>query len=328
MSRMENNGRPWAYSAFRTRVSRRLVLSPGFIRITLAGPGLRNFAPWGLDQRIKLVLPMADGSVADFGLLADPTPHPSDWYARWRALPEGERNVLRTYTPAAIRPEAGEIDVDVVIHEPPGPASRWALDARIGEEIVLTGPDIRAGETGYGIAWRPGGARRVLIVGDETAFPAIRNILDALEEGVRATVIVEVGEPGDDLISPRRGSAVSVEVSRRDGIPGSGLDTAVRAWAATESTSGGPEATVVADDLYVWIAGEAGSVARVRRYLSDELGVPKERISFLGYWRHGALSRPDDGPCARGSPSSPLLSPRSGGVTSPSKHSCVARETT
>ncbi|PSL39143.1 NADPH-dependent ferric siderophore reductase [Labedella gwakjiensis] len=289
MSHLENNGRPWAYSAFRARVSRRRVLSPGFVRMTLAGPDLRNFAPWGLDQRIKLVLPMADGSLADFGLLADPTPHPSDWYARWRALPEGDRNVLRTYTPAAIRPEAGEIDVDVVIHEPPGPASRWALGARIGEEIVLTGPDIRAGVTGYGIAWQPGDARRVLIVGDETAFPAIRNILDALGEDVRAHVLAEVGGTEDDLLSSRRSDSVTVDVRRRNGIPGSGLDDAVRDWAAaaSETTSGEQEPTAVADDLYVWIAGEAGSVTRIRRHLADDLGVPKERISFLGYWRHG-----------------------------------------
>jgi NADPH-dependent ferric siderophore reductase len=280
---MENNGRPWAYSAFRARVAHRRVLSPGFIRVTLAGPDLANFAPWGLDQRIKLVLPMADGTFADVGLLADPTPHPSDWYARWRALPEGERNVLRTYTPAGVRPEAGEIDVDVVIHEPPGPASRWALEARIGEEIVLTGPDIRAGGTGYGIAWNPGEAHRVLIVGDETAFPAIRNILDALTLDTRATVLVEVGDSADDVISSRRGDSVKVDVRRRHGVPGGGLDAAVRDWAAAESPSVGPRT----DDLYVWIAGEAGSVTRIRRYLTDELGVPKDVVSFLGYWKLG-----------------------------------------
>lgn len=280
---VENNGRPWAYSAFRARVAHRRVLSPGFVRVTLAGPDLADFAPWGLDQRIKLVLPMADGSFADFGLLADPTPHPSDWYARWRALPEGERNVLRTYTPAAIRPQSCEIDVDVVIHEPPGPASRWALDAAIGEEIVLTGPDIRAGPTGYGIGWEPGAARRVLVVGDETAFPAIRNILDALRRGTHATVLLEVGDLEDDILSTVRSDSVSVDVRLRDGVPGSGLDAAARDWAAATLPPAGPEM----DDLYVWIAGEAGSVTRIRRYLTGEGHVPKEHVSFLGYWKHG-----------------------------------------
>ncbi|WP_430785660.1 siderophore-interacting protein [Actinoplanes sp. G11-F43] len=264
--------RPWEYSAFPVRVTATRRLSPGFVRITLAGPALEHFAPWGVDQRIKVVLPMPDGGLAEFGLLDQPTPHPSHWYARWRALPPDQRNVLRTYTPAAIRD--GEIDVDFVIHEPAGPASAWALTARPGDRIVITGPDIRAGWTGYGICWAPGDARDVLIAGDETAFPAIRNIVTTLRPGVRAHVLAETGDPADDLLTGLVRDGVTVRVAARGAVHGQALEQLVRDCP-------------LADGGYVWIAGESGSVTRIRQHLTRDRGVPKDRIAFLGYWKLG-----------------------------------------
>lgn len=217
---------------------------------------------------------MPDGGLAEFGLLDQPTPHPSHWYARWRALPPEERNVLRTYTPAAIRD--GEIDVDFVIHEPAGPASAWALTARPGDELVITGPDTRAGWTGYGICWAPGTARDLLIAGDETAFPAIRNILATLGPDVRAQVFAEVGDPADDLLGAPAADGVTIRVVVRGAVHGQALEEAVRAWP-------GP----AGDDLYVWLAGESGSVTRIRQHLTRERGVAKDRIAFLGYWKLG-----------------------------------------
>jgi NADPH-dependent ferric siderophore reductase len=61
-----------------------------------------------------------------------------------------------------------------------------------------------------------------------------------------------------------------------------GVEKAVRAWGETH----GPAARE--DELfYAWLAGESGSITRIRRYLTHELGIAKERVSFLGYWRLG-----------------------------------------
>ncbi|GAB7039130.1 MULTISPECIES: siderophore-interacting protein [Catenuloplanes] len=282
------NDRPWAYSAFRVRVRAVRQLSPGFVRVTLAGESLRHFAPWGVDQRIKLVLPLPGGGTADFGLLDEPTPHPSHWYARWRALPAADRNVLRTYTPAAIRADAGEIDVDFVVHQPPGPASTWALTARPGDELVVTGPDVRAGYTGYGICWTPGDARDVLVVGDETAFPAIRNILADLHGDVRATVLVETADPADDLVSGAARDRHTVHPVRRATVHGHAVEAAVRAWADREADA----ARRLGTGFYAWLAGESGSVTRIRQHLTRDRGIDKERVSFLGYWKLGSALVP------------------------------------
>nr|WP_269450228.1 siderophore-interacting protein [Gordonia sp. LAM0048] len=99
MTQSIESTRPWEYSAFPVTVASTQRISPNFIRVTLLDPSLGNFAPWGLDQRIKLVLPMVDGTEPDFGLLEDPTPHPKQWYTRWKELPADRRNELRTYTP-------------------------------------------------------------------------------------------------------------------------------------------------------------------------------------------------------------------------------------
>lgn len=240
--------RPWAYTAFPVEVSAVVRISPNFLRITFSGETLDHFAPWGVDQRIKLIFPLPDGSFADFGLLADPTPHPSHWYAPWKQLPAEERNVLRTYTPSGIRPGERAVDVDILIHNPPGPASLWAQSAEVGDRLGINGPDIRNGYTGYGIHWNPGPAATLLLAGDETAFPAIANILDSLGEGVD---------------------------------PGSGLEELIREWGGRQNPGN------VNDDLYVRVAGESDAVARIRRYLTKELGIAKERIAFFGYWRIG-----------------------------------------
>lgn len=274
--------RPWAYSAFPVEVRARRVLSAHFVRLTFGGDALADFAPWGVDQRIKLVLPLPDGSIADFGLLDEPTPHPSEWYTRWKALPEDARNVLRTYTPAEIRPEQREIDIDFYLHDPAGPASAWAAAAAVGDTAVINGPDRRMGWTGYGIHWHPGPARRFLLVADETAFPAVRGILRTLDDTHRVDVILECTDPSDDVVSADTPAFARVtRVPRGDG-PETGAEHAVAAWSAAHGAE-------VRNDpyFYAWVAGESGTTTRIRRHLTAQVGVAKEQVSFLGYWRIG-----------------------------------------
>lgn len=274
--------RPWEYSAFPVTVARIRQLTPGFLRITLAGPALANFAPWGLDQRIKLVLPMFDGSRPEFGLLEEPTPHPQQWYTRWKALPAGQRNVLRTYTPAAIRADTEEIDVDVYIHEPPGPASRWALSCAPGDDLVITGPDARCGYTGYGLHYEPPTTlQRLLLVGDESSLPAISNIVAPLAPGTPTEVFLELADPEDNTLIAAE-PTIRVHVIERGPGAGERLESAVREWGAHH---GG--AFAHSPGSYAWIAGEAGATTRIRRYLTTDLALAKDRVAFLGYWTLG-----------------------------------------
>ena len=144
-----------AYRPFEVVAQRILPLSPHLVRVTFSGDDLGVFGTTGLDQRIKLVLPLADGSLCDVGQDDPAEILAGTWYARWRALPEAARNPFRTYTVRAIRSERRELDVDMVRHDPApgvpdGPAATWLRRASVGDRLIVIGPDARTADPTVG----------------------------------------------------------------------------------------------------------------------------------------------------------------------------------
>lgn len=214
---------PWRF--FDVEVARVEQLSPSFRRFTFTGLELDRFGDPGLDVRIKFVLPAPDGGYEHLVRDAD------EWYAAWRAQPEERRNPLRTYTTVAVRPEAREVDVDVVLHGDAGPASRWALDAEVGTPLVLLGPDATFDGPVGGIEFRPPArAHALLLAGDETALPAIAAICEDLPADAWGEVYVEVPHAADErpLVAP---PGVRVTWLGRDTAPAgtAGADGVARA---------------------------------------------------------------------------------------------------
>lgn len=292
------------YRTYRTTVAHRTQLSPNFLRVTLTGPDLVHFGTAGLDQRIKLVLPLPDGSFTDVGQF-DETVGMMEWYRRWRELPDETRNPIRTYTIRAVRPEAREIDVDFVLHGTEGPASAWASAAAPGAPLVVIGPDARADETG-GLEWNPGDAGSVLIAGDETAVPAICAIVESLPAHVTGSVYIEVPTEADALpLTAPEGVAIRW-LARGSAAHGLRLSAAVHAWGETRAAEDEPAATTgteLADpsedevlwevpdaavgSCYAWLAGEASTITALRRHLVRDLGIDRRSVAFMGYWRRG-----------------------------------------
>ena len=293
-------------------------LSPGFVRLLLGGPAVADIGVDGpfLDQRIKLLLPGPSGALPRL----DPH-HPDGWYAPWLALPETERGHLRTYTVRALRPgpSGPVLVVDVVVHEPgpgtpQGPGCRWAASARAGDRVVVVAP--RRGLPFGGIEFDPGDAGRVLLVGDETAVPAIASILEALASeptGVSGAAYLEVPSTDDvlDLVAPpglrvtwlprhggEHGVRATAAVAALFGLPGSvpvhaqPADAPDDVWETpTYSASGepvdGPRAHDTTGELYAWVAGESGMVRALRRLLVQDAAMPRRQVAFMGYWRRG-----------------------------------------
>ncbi|MFK0243469.1 siderophore-interacting protein [Amycolatopsis azurea] len=246
-------------------------IGESLVRVTFGGPGLRDITTCGPDQRIKVFLPSSPGA-------SPRVPTGEDWYARYREMPEAERPAMRTYTIRALRP--GEIDVDFVRHGDVGPASRWAGAAKPGDEVVIYGPNARFPHEETDPSRRgadylpPEGSAWKLIVGDETALPAIGGIVEGLASGERARVFVEVPVEGDRQ-QWRTDGEVEVTWLSRDRTTAGTLLEAVR---ATELPT---------EPGYAWLAGEAGLVKELRRHLVRERGVDRKRIDFCGYWRQG-----------------------------------------
>ncbi|MFJ8688604.1 siderophore-interacting protein [Micromonospora wenchangensis] len=290
---------PWRLFDVQVRATRRL--SPSFLRVTFTGPDLDRFADNGYDQRIKLVLPAP-------GRPGVHLPAGDDWYTHWRALPEQERCPIRTYTVRAVRPHLAEVDVDLVLHGDHGPAGRWALRVRPGDEAGLLGPDAGYDGEHGGIEFRPPPAGRLLLAGDETAVPAISAILERLPLDARGEVLLEVPDPADVLpVSAPPGVTVSW-LARAGGGHGSRLLPAVAAAAQRllARTGATPAEAVVDVDVdvaplwevptptapvpvYAWLAGEAGVIRALRRHLVAERGVDRRAVAFMGYWRLGRV---------------------------------------
>jgi len=296
-------------------------ISPSYVRIELAGPGLAECGTSGplYDQRMKIVFPNAAGNLPSFVDMDE------SWWESWALLPEAERGSMRTYT---IRDLVGSgagtrIVVDIVVHDPgehSGPGNAWALQARAGDGLIVLAP--RRGHEFGGIEWSPGTATRLLLAGDETAVPAIRGVLRDLPADATGAAFVEVPTADDiqrDVVAP---DGVEVTwIPRGDAPLGASLHAAVVAWLTgtaepapqvgedeidpglwetpVYSSSGEDVAAttqVPVDDgpyagLYAWIAGEAKVVTGLRRRLVNDLGVDRGQVAFMGYWREGVAMR-------------------------------------
>ncbi|KYH44373.1 siderophore-interacting protein [Branchiibius sp. NY16-3462-2] len=301
------------FELYDVRVLRRERLSPHLVRVTFGEGGLAEGQPWiadaGFDQRIKLIFPAPGRSLDDF-------PRGDDWFTLWRALPDDERPAIRTYTLRQVRRSLAEFDVDMVDHGDSGPGSRFAGTAAVGDQVLVLGPnDAFDGDAGGVEFHREAATGTHLLVGDETAIPAIWGICERLPQAARGLVCVETADAADvvDLPCPP-----GVELSWVRSAPDrGGLQTeVVRRWltAHPELTHGGgsgPDSTSSSssgettiffdgsDDAYwetaveqdprfsVWIAGESSVVKSLRRVLVNEFEVPKSAVAFMGYWREG-----------------------------------------
>lgn len=284
-------------------------LSPHFTRVTFSGADLEHFGTAGLDQRIKVIFPIEGIGLTDFGATDENTIDDGSWYLRWRDLPDAVRNPIRTYTIRAVRPTHREIDIDFVAHGDGGPAAHWLLTAAPGDNVIVVGPDQRGPDPRGGIDWHPGSATRLLLAGDETAAPAICAILESLPAGSAARAFIEVPAVSDalDLVLPP--NCVVSWLPRNGGANGSALDPAVRAWVGRHRDlirpvvvdTPQPFAEIDVDvdmlwdspedstgsDFYAWLAGEAGVIKALRRFLVTDTGIDRKRVAFMGYWRLG-----------------------------------------
>lgn len=295
-------------------------VSPNFVRVTFGGSELDEFGTPGdvYDARIKLVFPPASGILPDIDRETD------DWWGAYLAVPEDERGSMRTYsirelrTPAAEHVEASgtEVVVDFVLHLAPGltgPASLWASSAAVGDELWIVGPR-RGREDRSGIEYAPGAASSVVLVGDETAAPAIARILEDAPRELRGIAFIEV-PTADDALPIAAPDGVEVHwLARGDAAHGLRViptvldylgDTGHTEIAVQDAEgedlvwetpiySGSGEAlgAGVADvDRYFWIAGESGVVTTLRRHLVKDLGIDRAQVAFMGYWRRGVAMR-------------------------------------
>lgn len=250
-------------------------VTPGMRRVTLTGTQLETFTnadgyvepaftSTGFDDDIRLlfaypgeidpVLPvMVDGSVT---------------------FAAGRRPLARVYTVRRYDPRTRELEVDFVVHGS-GVATAWARGAGPGDRMHIAGPSVSQG--------LPEDCEHLLVVGDETALPAIARLLEGLPADARGQVFVEIADSAH-IQSVRELPGVSVTWLPREGAEPGTTSLLLDAVTAAEWCD---------ERVFAWLAGEQATVRSLRRYLIRDRGIAKTDIDFTGYWKRGEAVRAD-----------------------------------
>lgn len=302
LSRLVRPAKATAYRIFDVQLKAIERLSPSLCRFVFTGDDVQQMNTLAPDQRVKLLFPTPAG---------EPPRLPKDgqWQQARRDLPSDQLPAMRTYTIRALRREVLEVDVDFVLHGINGPASAWATQARVGERLQMVAPNLAYASDPGGYEWNPPQAlRKALLIGDETALPAIAGILEQLAQAqpqLPVQAFIEVPHESD-CIDLRHSAATHLHWLPRDLLRcdhGQGMRHAVRELADLPRVrSAGPVILEEVDidqqilweqasrhnaDFYAWIAGESATVMDIRRYLIKERGLDRQTLTLMGYWRAG-----------------------------------------
>lgn len=198
-------------------------------------------------------------SFADGGLLTACPPHPTMWIRLW--FDNNGKPHQRAYTLVDPDPDAGRFDLEFALHD--GPAPRWSLTAQPGTTIDAT-------VQGTGFALPEPAPARMFLVGDAASVPAVNSLLDATGR-IPATILLEYAHDDENLLPLRlRADDAVTWVPRRD--HGELLVQTARTALPADN------------DAFYWVSCEASSTRAIARHLRRNLGVPRQRISALGYW--------------------------------------------
>ena len=223
-------------------------LTPRMRRITLGGPELAGFVSVGTDDHVKLLFPQTAAEHEAMKTLVIGTKD------------GGPMPAMRDYTPRRYDPDSLELDIDFVLHGD-GPASTWAEQARVGQALYIAGP--------RGSMVVPDIFDSYLLIGDETALPAIARRLEGLTGQRRVHAVIEIANAAERQALP---SPAQVEVTWVIRGEQNLLET-VR------------QLTIPAGSLYAWIATETKLSRQLRRVLLDEHGLDEQYVKAVGYWR-------------------------------------------
>ncbi|OWA07438.1 NADPH-dependent ferric siderophore reductase [Streptomyces sp. CS113] len=203
--------------------------------------------------------------LSDGGMLAVTGAHPTMWVRLW--FDNAGKPHQRGYTLVDPDPAAGTFAMEFALHE--GCASDWARAAKPGDTIEAT-------VQGTGFEVPQPLPSRVFAVADPASLPALNSLLgsDALGS-VPATVWFE-GDTDEGLPFRTEPGRHEVRTVTR-GDAGAQLVARVKEEL--------PELLGAVPEPFVWIACDTATTRALSSYVRKELGVPKQRVNALGYWR-------------------------------------------
>jgi NADPH-dependent ferric siderophore reductase len=145
-----------------------------------------------------------------------------------------------------------------------GAASAWALQATQGAEAAISGP-------GRGYEVDPN-VSDYLLVGDESAIPAISQLLESIVSDATIRVHLEVDDEFGRVDLPdhpgRQLTWRTLGAEPRGSLMVAALNT-----------------EQIGPDTAIWCAGQAAAMQQVRNHLFKDRGVARAQATVRGYWK-------------------------------------------
>jgi NADPH-dependent ferric siderophore reductase len=224
-------------------------ITPHLLRVSLTGD-FTGFQSLGFDDHIKLFFPDPKTGIL-------PLPEPG--------MPPGNgpKPIMRDYTPRRFDGET--LDIEFALHDA-GPATAWAMNSRPGDSLNIGGP--------RGSMLIPATFDHYVLIGDDTALPAMARRLEELPTGIKACVVAEV-EGLEDRLPFHTKADVSIHWVYRQAGHANRLNDALKAMHIPQGA------------VHVWVACESSQAKLIRQQLIDDHGVNPQWIKASGYWRKG-----------------------------------------
>jgi NADPH-dependent ferric siderophore reductase len=226
-------------------VKEKTRITPDMIRVLFEGDGLSDFISLAPDDHVKLFFLVEAGGI--------------------------ER---RDYTPRHFDQVARTLAIDFAVHDA-GPATRWAIEAKPGDVLEIGGPRGSAVVSPTFDWW--------LLVGDETALPAIGRRIEELPGGARVISVVTVADAREEQTFTTSAQHNALWVHR----PVDRANDPAPLLSALETIA------LLEGDGFVWIAAEARVARAVRDYLVNARGHPLAWMKAAGYWLKGVSDAHD-----------------------------------
>ncbi|MBD8542435.1 siderophore-interacting protein [Oxalobacteraceae sp. CFBP 8761] len=205
-------------------------VSPGFAGITFQGEALADFTSLSFDDHVKFMFNDASGE-----------------------------QVRRDYTPRRVDTDAREIDIEFALHGHGG-AAEWARNATIGQRATIGGP--------RGSMILPLAMDWHLLIGDDSALPAVTRRLEELPADARVDAVLLVSAADRRTLVTRADARIHWVDSD---------DALLQVLKELPAQAGAGLA---------WGGGEAALMARVRQVLV-EAGMPRQAAKVSAYWKRG-----------------------------------------
>jgi NADPH-dependent ferric siderophore reductase len=220
-------------------------VTPKMIRITATGEDLADFNSMAPDDHLKLVI--------DLGT---------------------DKPEMRDYTPRSFDAEKRIITVDFAIHEA-GPATQWAIQAKVGDEMRIGGPR-GSSQLTEKFDW-------LLLIGDETALPAIgrwAEELNSTDQLISLGIVTDAAEEQQWQTKAQHNAFWAHRPSSED-TSGAG---AIATLSQIERPKG---------KGFIWIAAEAKAAREIKAFVLENWAHPAQFVKSSGYWVKGMADTTD-----------------------------------